>query len=115
MRRGAAGEIHVGNILTDFPDDFCVINDLTTPFGNLDHVVVGPTGVFVLDSKNWRGVVSADGKGELLLNGQPTDKPHVRQFVGRRWPSSVASPCAGKAPIGARVASQLRFIVIYSL
>jgi hypothetical protein len=83
MRRGAAGEIHVGNILTDFPDDFCVINDLTTPFGNLDHVGVGPTGVFVLDSKSWRGAVSADGKGELLLNGQPTDKPHVRQFVGR--------------------------------
>ena len=24
MRRGAVGEIHVGNILTDFPDDFCV-------------------------------------------------------------------------------------------
>jgi len=42
MRRSAAGEIHVGNILADFPDDFCVINDLTTPFGNLDHVVVGP-------------------------------------------------------------------------
>jgi hypothetical protein len=83
MRRGASGEIHVGNILADFPDDFCVINDLTTPFGNLDHVVVGPTGVFVLDSKNWRGAVSADGKGELLLNGHPTDKPHVRQFVGR--------------------------------
>jgi len=83
MRRGAAGEIHVGNILTDFPDDFYVINDLTTPFGNLDHVVVGPTGVFILDSKNWRGAVSADAKGELLLNGYPTDKPHVRQFVGR--------------------------------
>jgi len=39
--------------------------------------------VFVLDSKNWRGVVAADGKGELLLNGAPTDKPQVRQFVGR--------------------------------
>jgi hypothetical protein len=83
MRRGAAGEILVGNILADFPDDFCVINDLTTPSGNLDHVVIGPTGVFVLDTKNWRGVVSPDGKGELLLNGQPTDKPYIRQFVGR--------------------------------
>jgi hypothetical protein len=46
-------------------------------------VVVGPTGVFVIDTKNWRGVVSADGKGELLLNGKPTDKPFVRQFVAR--------------------------------
>lgn len=83
MRRGAAGEIHVGNILVDFPNDFCVINDLTTPSGNLDHVVVGPTGVFVLDTKNWRGTVSSDGRDELLLNGQPTDEPYIRQFVGR--------------------------------
>ncbi len=83
MQRGAEGESLVGRKLEDFPDDFCVINDLTTPFGNLDHVVVGPTGVFVLDAKNWRGIVSADGKGELLLNGKPTDKPQIRQFVGR--------------------------------
>ncbi len=83
MMRGATGETIVGCKLADFPNDFCVINDLTTPFGNLDHVVVGPTGVFVLDSKNWRGIVTADGKGELHLNEQPTDKPYIRQFVGR--------------------------------
>lgn len=83
MLRGATGEIQVGNLLTKLPDGFCVINDLSTPNGNIDHVVVGPTGVFVLDAKAWRGVVAADGKGELLLNGQPTDKPYVRQFVGR--------------------------------
>jgi Nuclease-related domain len=83
MRRGAAGETQVGDILANFPDKFCVINGLTTPFGDLDHVVVGPTGVFVLDTKNWRGVVSSDGKGELLLNGESTDKQYVRQFVGR--------------------------------
>jgi hypothetical protein len=83
MRRGAAGEIHVGNILADLPDDFCVINDVTTPFGDLDHVVVGPTGVFVLDTKSWRGSISSDGQGGLLINGLPGDKPYVRQFVGR--------------------------------
>jgi len=83
MLRGAAGEIQVGNLLTSLPDGYCVINDLSTSNGNIDHVVVGPTGVFVLDTKAWRGVVAADGKGELLLNGQPTDKPYVRQFVGR--------------------------------
>ena len=83
MRKGAAGETLVGIVLGDFPEEFKIINDLTTPFGNLDHVVVGPTGVFVLDTKNWRGVVAADGQGELLWNGKATDKPFVRQFVGR--------------------------------
>ena len=48
----------------------------------MDHVVIGPTGVFALDTKNWRGVVSADGKGEVLINGR-FEKPYIRQFVGR--------------------------------
>lgn len=56
---------------------------MTTLFGDLDHVVVGPTCVFVLDSKNWRGVVSSDGNGELFFNDEPTDKQYIRQFVGR--------------------------------
>jgi len=83
MRKGAVGEASVGRTLNEFPEGFHVINDLTTPFGNVDHVVVGPTGVFLIDTKNWRGVVSADGKGELLNNNKPTDKPHVKQFTGR--------------------------------
>ncbi len=83
MRRGALGEIQVGFILSDLPKGFYVINDLTTAFGNLDHVVIGPTGVFVLETKNWRGVIAPDGKGELLLNGKKIDKDYVRALVSR--------------------------------
>jgi len=83
MLRGAGGENRVAQVLSKLSDDFCVINDLSTPHGNIDHVVVGPTGVFVLDAKAWRGIVAADGKGELFLNGKPTEKPYIRQFVGR--------------------------------
>ena len=83
MRKGAAGENAVAKLLEDFPEDYCVINSLTTPFGDLDHVVIGPTGVYILDTKNWKGVVSADGKGGLLINGKPTDKPAVNPLVTR--------------------------------
>lgn len=83
MQRGASGENSIADALSRFPTEFFVIHDLTTAFGNLDHVVIGPTGVFVIDTKNWRGLVSSDGKGELLLNGHSTDKPLVRQFVAR--------------------------------
>jgi hypothetical protein len=83
VQPGRGGENQVARILTTLPDDFFVIHDLATPFGNVDHVVAGPTGVFLLDTKSWRGAVSPDGKGELLLNGQPTDKPLVRPFLGR--------------------------------
>ncbi|HWQ91026.1 MAG TPA: nuclease-related domain-containing protein [Clostridia bacterium] len=83
MKRGAQGEGCVAAELERLPAAFRVFHDVPTPSGNLDHVVVGPTGVFVLDAKNWRGIVSPDGKGELLLNGKALDKAYVRQFVGR--------------------------------
>lgn len=83
MRSGLQGEDAVAQALSGFPDDFHVIHDITTQFGNIDHVVVGPTGVFVIDAKNWRGHVAADGKGELTWNGRPTTKPEIRRFVAR--------------------------------
>ena len=73
----------VGMTLGKLPDDFRVINGLSTALGSVDHVVVGPTGLFVLDEKNWKGVVSSDGNGELLWNGYPTDKPLVQEFAAR--------------------------------
>jgi len=80
FRKGAVGEALIGYILEGFPDDYRVIHDLTTPFGNIDHVVVGPSGAYIIDTKNWKGVVSADGNGELLLNGKPTQKPEVKNL-----------------------------------
>jgi len=81
FRKGAAGEAIVGFILEGFPDNYRVIHDLTIPFGNIDHVVIGPSGVYIIDTKNWKGVVAADGNGELLLNGKPTQKPAVRNLT----------------------------------
>jgi hypothetical protein len=83
MRKGAAGEKSVAHTLSKFPDEFRVVNDVPTPSGNLDHVVIGPTGVFLIETKDWRGIVGSDGKGELTLNGKPLPKPHVKRFVGR--------------------------------
>lgn len=83
MRRGVKGESIVAAALSRFPDTFRIINDLNAEYGNVDHVVVGPTGVFLLDAKDWRGTVEADGNEELLLNGEPTNKRYVKQFTGR--------------------------------
>jgi hypothetical protein len=83
MQRGATGEALVSAILQNFPDEFYITNNLSTPFGDLDHVVVGPTGVFIIDTKDWRGIVAPDGKGELFLNDKPTEKRFVNGFVAR--------------------------------
>ncbi|MBF0329939.1 MAG: NERD domain-containing protein [Nitrospirae bacterium] len=83
FRKGATGEALVGFLLDGFPDDFRIIHDLSTPYGNIDHIVIGPTGAFVIDTKNWKGIVSSDGSGELLLNGKSTNKPEIKNFTRR--------------------------------
>jgi len=58
--KGAAGESRVHSALQSLPDDYIVFHDFH-PRGadgrpakwNVDHIVVGPTGVFVLDAKNY--------------------------------------------------------------
>lgn len=78
---GAEAHKRISETLEELPGDFRVIHDLATPFGAVDHVVIGPTGVFVLSTKNWKGLVSGDGNGELLWNRYPLDEPEIRNFA----------------------------------
>ena len=83
--KGADGERDFVKYLKDLPDTFTVVSDLdfADSYGNIDHLIIGPTGVFAIDVKDWKGTVASDGKGELLLNGKPTDKPQARYFTRR--------------------------------
>ena len=56
--RGADGEAATAQVLRTLPAGWVVLHDLRWPgrrFANIDHVVIGPPGVFVVDSKNWSG------------------------------------------------------------
>ena len=55
-RRGAAGEAATAALLARLPRRFVVLHDLRIPGrrANVDHLVVGPTGVWVVDSKSYR-------------------------------------------------------------
>lgn len=77
------GEIKVSKILSDLPAPAIVVQDFGTPVGVLEHVVVAQTGVFFIETKLWRGVVTADGAGELLLNGVAPMTPAVKPFASR--------------------------------
>ncbi len=80
-RKGALGEWLAAETLKSLPNDYAVINDVTKKLGNIDHVVIGPTGVYVINAKNWKGTVSADGKGELLVNRRSPDKPAIKNML----------------------------------
>jgi hypothetical protein len=54
-----------------------VLHDLDSAHGNFDHVVVGPPGVFVIDSKNWNGEVTIDGDTAHLRRIENPDSLYV--------------------------------------
>ncbi|MCK9151543.1 nuclease-related domain-containing protein [Methanobacterium alcaliphilum] len=56
-KKGVRGERKVARYLNTLPQRFFVFNDVTLPNikGNIDHIVVGPTGVFAIETKNYLG------------------------------------------------------------
>lgn len=71
-RRGLDGERRTGDVLASLETrGWVVLHDLHwpgRPFANIDHIAIGPTGIFVIDSKNWSGDVLVRD-GVLRQNG----------------------------------------------
>ncbi|MEO8425143.1 MAG: nuclease-related domain-containing protein [Actinomycetota bacterium] len=70
-RQGLKGEVLVGNILeTKLGSEYRVLHDRDKTWSNVDHVVVGPTGVFAIETKAWTGKVWLTKRGELRVGGR---------------------------------------------
>lgn len=65
---GAYGELKVMKVLQSLPDDFVLINDFSCSFHpaiyykqendyimtvQIDHILIGPPGIFIIETKNW--------------------------------------------------------------
>jgi Nuclease-related domain len=73
-RRGAAGERRTARRLAALErHGWAVLHDLALPDSqaNLDHLVIGPGGVFVIDSKQYRGRLQLDASGRLWHGRSP--------------------------------------------
>jgi hypothetical protein len=67
-QRGAAGERHVARLLDPLVGHgWAVHHDLRVPGSNanIDHLVIGPPGVFVVDAKHYRGHLRLSPQGQL--------------------------------------------------
>lgn len=84
-RKGAEGERLTADALSSLPDTYSVFHDLTHTriFGNIDHIVVGPTGVFAIETKKWIGSVTLSGHGTLTLDGKHDKTRHAKAILGR--------------------------------
>lgn len=77
---GARGEERVSSILRSLPDRYHVFNDFVARGVHVDHVVVGPPGVFAIETKFWNGIVTVDGT-EVLVNGMRPSHSPLRQVI----------------------------------
>jgi hypothetical protein len=77
---GWEGEKQVAKLLNNtLSDGYYLLNDLylRDGGGDIDHIVLGPNGVFVLETKNWSGSISCNGDewqraGKRNFSGSPS-------------------------------------------
>ncbi len=82
---GAKGEEKVAKHLERLENDHIIINDLNLPqlYGNVDHVVIGNNGIFVIETKNLNGTITCNGDD------------WTREKVGRMgtvYPAHIGNP-----------------------
>lgn len=73
--KGARGEERVSWMLRQLPDHYHVFNDFLAGRAHVDHVVVGPAGVFAVETKNWRGAVTVEDDHVLVDGRLPSRSP----------------------------------------
>lgn len=99
--------------LTDLPDSFRVLHDRRIPGtrANIDHLAVGPSGVWVIDAKrykNKRPALHVDGgilrsrtehlriggrDGSKLVNGVQSQAQRVTAAIGDEGPPVIGVLC----------------------
>jgi len=63
-------------------EDYYIFTNVYTGYGDVDAVVVGPNGIFVIEVKSNSGVVSQDDKNRLIIiDGDPPGKNYRRQVI----------------------------------
>jgi hypothetical protein len=99
--KGIHGETLVTELLQRLPDEYFLVNDIVLPGhrGNVDHVLVGPCGVVVIETKHYEGVIKVFRK-RWFVNGSPSrsisgqvnrNAVAVRDLLIRKHPDLASS------------------------
>ena len=102
-QRGAAGERRTARLLDPLErHGWTVLHDLAIPGSqaNLDHLVIGPGGVFVIDSKQYRGRLQLDPTGRLWHGRYPlAPTPRAVDFEADQAARVLPDPGVAVVPI----------------
>lgn len=102
--RGARAEEHVGGLLAELdPAEWRVIHDASLGHGNVDHILIGPSGVFTVETKSHPGPVRVGRvHGATLRQAQAQRDAVERITEGKVEPLLVFSRAWVDRPGGRR-------------
>jgi hypothetical protein len=81
--RGASGEEHVGGLLEQLrAGDWQVIHDASLGRGNVDHILVGPPGIFTVETKSHPGPVRVARVHGQTLNQAQAQRRAIERVTG---------------------------------
>lgn len=120
--KGARGEERVSEILRGLPAGYHVFNDFHAAGRRVDHVVIGPAGVFSVETKFWRGRITVED-GYILLDGQLPDRNPIEQaqkeaaavraqLAKLGWTGPVAAVLAFASDTFAATIAELQGVVV---
>src|SRR5579862_8584942 len=104
LKLGRDGEKAVGQYLERLRESGArVLHDIVGKDFNLDHVVISPHGIYVVETKTWSKPVRGDANitydgSELRANGQKHERDPIKQAMAQaRWLRELLKESTGKA------------------
>ena len=102
-KQGYQGEIILTKLLksANLPEDYLLINDFYPPngYGNIDHILLSPRGIFAIETKNQKGKMTSYGdywsirtrgkKGQNQELGSPSAQAKMNAVALKRAIESI--------------------------
>jgi len=103
IKQGIEGEKAVGQYLERLrKEGYQVFHDLLGDKFNVDHVLIGPAGIFTIETKTWskpaRGEPRIRFDGARLTTGgrEPSRSPVIQAHAQASWLKGIVSESTGK-------------------
>jgi hypothetical protein len=81
--RGASAEEHVGGLLEQLSGrDWRVLHDASLGHGNIDHILIGPGGVFTVETKSHPGPVRVGRLHGATLRQAQAERKAIESITG---------------------------------
>lgn len=83
--RGFRGEQKVGRILDGLaPSGWLTLHEVASGRGNIDHIAIGPSGVFAIETRSQRGQVSVERISRRRLAQASAERADLEELTGIR-------------------------------